>query len=126
MRLDSKMRLALFAALLLFLLSLVRAGQNITWNENFEPFTSAYKLFSRAIGNRQGVLTVNNGRGGGAYPTGSLVKVSANRPPNGQRFASWTGDIVILSNPFMETTTAIVPSIAVTITATYCAAEPTN
>jgi hypothetical protein len=125
MRLDSKIRLALFASLLLLLLSLGWADQNLTLDSdtNFEPFISAYKLFFGIREAEQVALIVNNGSGGGSYPTGSLVKVSANRPPEGQHFAGWTGGIVILANPFIATTTAIIPSIPVTITATYCAVE---
>ena len=64
-------------------------------------------------------LTVNNGSGTGNYLEGKLVKVTADPPPAGQEFASWTGDIAILSNPFLATTTAIITAMDVNIAATY-------
>ena len=64
-------------------------------------------------------LTVNNGSGTGNYLEGKLVKVTADPPPAGQEFASWTGDIAILSNPFLATTTAIIAAMDVNIAATY-------
>ncbi len=64
-------------------------------------------------------LTVNNGSGTGNYLEGKLVKVTADPPPAGQEFAGWTGDIAILSNPFLATTTAIITAMDVNIAATY-------
>jgi PA14 domain/Chitobiase/beta-hexosaminidase C-terminal domain/Divergent InlB B-repeat domain/FlgD Ig-like domain len=66
-------------------------------------------------------LTVNNGSGSGSYPVGTTVNVIANAPPAGQAFASWTGDTVILADedPFRASTTAVIPSLDVAITATY-------
>ena len=68
-------------------------------------------------------LTVNNGSASGTAP-GTVVTVTANPAPAGQRFAGWTGDITILASPSEETTTATVPpTTPVTITATY---EPSS
>ncbi|HET7238072.1 MAG TPA: fibronectin type III domain-containing protein [Terrimicrobiaceae bacterium] len=64
-------------------------------------------------------LTVNNGTGGGSYVAGTIVKVQANAAPTGKQFAGWTDDWQILSNPFIETTTATMPSLDVTVTANY-------
>jgi hypothetical protein len=64
-------------------------------------------------------LTVNDGSGRGGYEAGALVTVTADPPPPGQEFAGWSGDTQILANPSEETTTATMPSIDVTITATY-------
>jgi hypothetical protein len=64
-------------------------------------------------------LTVFNGTGSGNYPLGSQVIVSADTPPSGQTFFRWSGDIEILSNPFISKTGATVPSIPVAITAIY-------
>ena len=64
-------------------------------------------------------LSINNGRGDGYYVTGTMVTVSADTPPAGQQFAGWIGDTTILSNPFLATTTATMPSMDVTVTATY-------
>ena len=68
-------------------------------------------------------LTVNKGSGSGRHVAGSLVKVTADMPPAGKQFARWSGDTEILANPFVSTTTATVPSIDVTITATFCRQE---
>ena len=90
-----------------------------------EPIIASYKshYVRLTTGDNWIELTVNSGRGGGNYTVGSFVRVSADEPPRGQRFAGWTGDIAILANPLMATTTAIVPPMAVAITATYSAVE---
>ncbi len=67
------------------------------------------------------ILTVENGTGSGSYNPGTRIRVSANPAPAGQYFAAWTGDTAILSNPLFATTSALMPSIDVTITATYAA-----
>jgi hypothetical protein len=66
-------------------------------------------------------LTVENGEPSGSYRTGNQVVVTADAPPVGAEFARWTGDIAILANPFLPTTSATIPYMAVTITATYTA-----
>jgi Divergent InlB B-repeat domain len=69
------------------------------------------------------ILDVVSGSGDGIYRTGKRVKVSADAPPAGQQFAGWAGDIAILSNPFLPTTTAIMPSMDVSLSATYADPE---
>lgn len=71
-------------------------------------------------------LTVVNGNRSGSYPPGTPVLVTADAPPAGAKFAGWTGDVAILANPLLPTTTATIPHMAVTITATYTepAAKP--
>jgi hypothetical protein len=64
-------------------------------------------------------LKVNNGRGSGRHVAGEMVKVTANTPPRGKKFAGWSGDIQILANPLLSTTTATMPSIDVRVRATY-------
>jgi hypothetical protein len=64
-------------------------------------------------------LSVVNGKPSGNYEAGTLVSVVANAAPTGAEFAGWTGDIAILSNPFLPKTTAMIPYMEVTITATY-------
>jgi len=71
-----------------------------------------------AAGATAPILTVNHGSGSGEYDTGTIVTVTA-EPPPGKEFVGWSGDTQILANPFEETTTATMPSIDVTITATY-------
>ena len=66
-------------------------------------------------------LTVEGGNPSGNYAAGTLVTVSADAPQAGAQFAGWTGDVAILVNPFLPTTTAIIPNMAVTITAAYTA-----
>ena len=56
----------------------------------------------------------------------TMVTVSADPPSVGQQFAGWIGDIVILSNPFLASTTAILPSMDVMIAATHNAAGPSD
>jgi hypothetical protein len=64
-------------------------------------------------------LTVNDGSGSGPHEVGATVTVTADPPAPGKEFAGWSGDTQILANPSEETTTATMPSIDVTITATY-------
>jgi hypothetical protein len=64
-------------------------------------------------------LLVENGTGSGSYDPGTTVLVSANAPPAGKHFAAWGGDAAILSNPFLATTSALIPWRDVAITATY-------
>jgi hypothetical protein len=68
-------------------------------------------------------LTVKSGNGSGQNVAGTVVTVTADAPPPGQQFAGWSGDTEILANPFMSTTTATMPSMDVTITATYAEAS---
>jgi Divergent InlB B-repeat domain len=65
-------------------------------------------------------LTVNNGTASGDE-NGTLVTVTADAAPAGTHFAGWTGDVEILANPSLPTTTATIPFMAVKITATYSA-----
>lgn len=69
------------------------------------------------------VLTVNSGSGNGSYVAGTIVTVSANAPPAGKEFDRWLDDWVILSNPWMATTTATMPYQDVTITPSYSRAS---
>jgi hypothetical protein len=64
-------------------------------------------------------LTVINGSGSNVYPIGSIVKVSANGPPQGEVFDMWMGDTEIIKNVLQAKTTVLIPSKDVTIEATY-------
>jgi hypothetical protein len=64
-------------------------------------------------------LKVENGTGDGSYAAGTMVTVTADPAPAGQHFVGWTGDIAILANANIATTTATIPSIDVTIAAKY-------
>ena len=66
-------------------------------------------------------LTVVNGSGSGRYPYGTSVPVSANAPKAGEQFNRWTGDVAILPIQDLKrtSTTALMPSMDVTITANY-------
>jgi List-Bact-rpt repeat protein len=68
-------------------------------------------------------LNVINGNPSGEYSPGTLVVVTADVPA-GAKFAGWTGDVAILANPLVPTTTATIPHTAVSITATFTAPEP--
>ena len=75
-----------------------------------------------AITDESGVSTalkVENGTGNGSYAPGTMVTVSAEPAPGGNLlgFAGWTGDIAILANPTIATTTATIASIDVSIAA---------
>jgi Divergent InlB B-repeat domain len=73
------------------------------------------------------VLTIEKGGPGGRYEPGTQLVVSAEDPPLGAHFATWTGDVEILADPASAITTATIPFIPVKITATYSSpAAPTD
>jgi Divergent InlB B-repeat domain len=86
-----------------------------------ESATTATDESTTAAAPASQALTVINGSVSGNPAPGTVVTVTANDPPAGQQFAGWTGDVQILANASLPTTTATVPSIPVTITATYVA-----
>jgi Divergent InlB B-repeat domain len=89
---------------------------NRTRNILFVAMAFAATPFSGSIAG----LTVKNGTASGDE-NGTLVTVTAAPAPAGTHFVGWTGDIEILANPSLPETTATIPSMAVTITATYTA-----
>ncbi len=64
-------------------------------------------------------LTVNSGSGGGIYPAGTIVNISANSPGEEEVFDQWTGNTQNIENAYSEITTATVPAFDITVTATY-------
>jgi hypothetical protein len=68
------------------------------------------------------LLTVTNGTGGGNYPAGATVTVTANAPPTGQIFSTWTGAPV--ANPTSATTTLTMPAANALVAATYLSTYP--
>jgi Divergent InlB B-repeat domain len=68
-------------------------------------------------------LTVEWGSGSGVYDAGTIVPVKAYESP-GQAFDQWTGDIAVLSNPFLASTTAMAVSIPVEVIATFKPVTP--
>ncbi len=73
-------------------------------------------------------LTVNFGSGSGTYVSGTTVIVVA-YPISGKRFAYWSGDTNLMSNPFATNSTITMPAANAIITANYVAktlAPPVN
>jgi hypothetical protein len=64
-------------------------------------------------------LNVVNGSGSGTFAAGAQVTITANAPPSGQSFLDWTGASV--QNASSPTTTLVMPSSNVTVTANYTA-----
>ena len=64
-------------------------------------------------------LSVNNGTGGGIYPSGTIVNINANAPGDEEVFDQWTGNTQYVENVFSDQTTFTVPAFDVTVTATY-------
>jgi len=64
-------------------------------------------------------LSVHSGSGGGDHPAGALVSISADPPPSGQAFDSWTGDVGTVADIYDQSTTLIMPSYNCIVTATY-------
>ena len=87
-------------------------------NANTNDFTISFSIASPPPQTVQ--LTVINGTGSGFYPPNTPdVPVSANPPPPGQQFDLWTGDIEVVDNIMSPNTTVTIPSMPVTIEATY-------
>jgi hypothetical protein len=64
-------------------------------------------------------LTVNGGTGSGFYEAGSTIAIVANPAPVGQLFEQWTGDTASVADPLAASTSLIMPSNEVTVTASY-------
>ena len=62
-------------------------------------------------------LTVSNGTGGGNYPVGVMLSITANPPASGLVFDQWTGASV--SNIFAATTTLVMPASNTMVAGTY-------
>jgi lysophospholipase L1-like esterase len=72
-------------------------------------------------------LTVNGGTGGGNYPAGTVVTLSANAAPSGSQFVRWIGgsSALFLGNADNSTTTMTTQAAPMTLTATYGQIAPT-
>jgi len=67
-------------------------------------------------------LTVVNGTGSGNYTANTTVPITANAPPAGKVFGSWSGASV--ANPTASNTSLVMPASNVTVTAIYAFAPP--
>jgi uncharacterized repeat protein (TIGR02543 family) len=64
-------------------------------------------------------LTVNSGTGGGYYTNNTPVAITADAPPQWQRFDRWSGDTNRVANVLASATTLVMPATGVVVTATY-------
>ena len=64
-------------------------------------------------------LTVVNGTGGGNYPAGESVIITADAPPVGQVFDRWTGDLEGILDVDDPSTSLSMPAANATLIATY-------
>lgn len=73
-------------------------------------------------------VTVNNGTGGGNYQPGATVTITANAAPTGQFFTNWTTSTagVSLANANSNSTTFVMPSSNVTVTANFSGGSSTG
>ncbi|MDR3557726.1 MAG: hypothetical protein P4L55_23460 [Syntrophobacteraceae bacterium] len=85
--------------------TLTMPAADTTVTANYAPLPATHKL------------TVVNGAGSGAYPAGSVVRVTANAPAAGQQFSKWTGAVV--ADPTKASTTLTMPAADTTVTANY-------
>jgi Divergent InlB B-repeat domain len=70
-------------------------------------------------GSTEYTLTVTGGTGGGTYPPGTMVDISANIPEAGKVFDKWVGDTANIANIFLPNTTIYTPFYAATVVAIY-------
>ncbi|MHC4506142.1 MAG: InlB B-repeat-containing protein, partial [Planctomycetota bacterium] len=68
---------------------------------------------------RTHALTVTGGAGGGSYPEGAGVAISAGPPPEGETFDRWTGDVASVTDVRAPVTTITMPPGGATVTAAY-------
>ena len=71
-------------------------------------------------------LTVVNGSGSGDYAAGIVVPIKAVQPTDGTVFERWTGDIQYIANDIAASTTCTMPSVNVSLTATFKTPTPTD
>ncbi|MFK7843740.1 MAG: PA14 domain-containing protein [Rhodothermales bacterium] len=74
-------------------------------------------------------FTVENGTGGGIYPSGTIVNISANAPGEDEVFDQWVGSTQYLGNAFSSQTTFSIPGFDANVAATYRSSalrEPEN
>lgn len=73
-------------------------------------------------------VTVNNGTGGGNYQPGATVTITANAAPTGQSFTNWTTSTtgVSFANANSNSTTFVMPSSNVTVTANFSGGSSTG
>jgi Phosphoesterase family/Divergent InlB B-repeat domain len=88
-------------------------------NPDIADLTSALGYTGKPTKTGKHTLTIIHGAGTGQYAPGTSVRVTAAAPSGRQRFAGWSGDTAILDNPFSPSATATMPSMDVTVTATY-------
>ncbi len=69
-------------------------------------------------------LTVVNGTGSGNYAAGTVVTITANNPPSGQAFSSWSGATV--ASATSATTSITMPAANTSVTANYAASQSTT
>ncbi|MCE0523450.1 MAG: IPTL-CTERM sorting domain-containing protein, partial [Methylacidiphilales bacterium] len=62
-------------------------------------------------------LTVVNGLGGGSYPAGVSMSISASPAGTGSQFSYWSPAILPLSNPYWPLATYVMPAAATTLNA---------
>ena len=89
-----------------------------------ESGTYGYGIYGENYQKVAYALTVTSGTGGGNYTGGTVVNITANAAPEGQVFDKWTtSNGGTFANANSATTTFTMPENAVTITATYKAAD---
>lgn len=64
-------------------------------------------------------VTIVSGTGGGTYEEGATVIISADTPPAGTSFDTWSGDVSVLSSPTSPNTTFTMSDEPVSLLATY-------
>ena len=97
----------------------IKGGVIITSNQFTMP---AGTVTVKAIFEAVYTVTVSNGTGSGQYAKNDEVTITANTPPDGQKFKEWTGTeglTFIGSSNTSPTAKFTMPANAVTITATY-------
>jgi len=68
---------------------------------------------------KQWILTVHSGSGGGSYVVATVVNIDADTPPAGKTFDEWVGDTDGIASVATASTTLTMPYADAEITATY-------
>jgi len=95
------------------------ASTTFTMPENAVTVTANFVT----IGTTTYAVTVTNGTGGGNYPQGATVTITANTLPDGQQFSHWSTESagVTFADANSASTAFTMPENAVTVTANFVA-----
>jgi chitinase len=92
---------------------------NTSNGEHLPQLDALYRTKMGWQGPRVYTLIIENGSGAGSYESGTIVKIKAKAPSDGQIFQTWSGDTKIITDIHSAITTITMPDSMVTVTAIF-------